>query len=92
MPDHRKSIHALISEYNEDREMYGAMFHHRDTGEDYQLLFPAWNEETNEKEAVYCLSAMTRLKFTMPFAEFKEKFVAGSRIALLEAEKARSAA
>jgi len=77
MPQKRKSIAALKAEYDEDRELYGQPHVHNKTGEDYQLLYPTWDEETNEKQAVYVLSAMSWLKFTRNFEEFKTKFTPG---------------
>lgn len=77
--DIRKSIHVLKGEYDEDRELYGKPFHHHRTKEDYQLLFPVWDEHSNAKQAVYCLSAMPWLKFVRPFEEFKTSFIEGSR-------------
>lgn len=73
----RKSIPVLIAEYDEDRKMYGKTFHHYRTKDDYQLLFPVWQEETNEKMFVYCMSAMPKLKFVRPVAEFKKSFIEG---------------
>lgn len=77
MTEHRKSIHQLKKEHDEDRKLYGKPFVHRGSGEDYQLLFCAFSESTNEKIAVYCLSAMPWLKFTRPFTEFTERFREG---------------
>lgn len=91
MKDVRKSIHALIVEYNENRGFYGKVFHHKETLEDYQLLYPAWDERTNEKLAVYCLCAMSRLKFTMPFAEFLETFDEGAYLQIQAMKEAQNA-
>lgn len=77
MSDHRKSIHQLKVEHDQDRELYGKPFVHRGSGEGYQLLFCAFDEGTNQKMAVYCLSAMPWLKFTRPFTEFVERFTQG---------------
>ena len=77
MSDNRKSIHQLKVEHDEDRHLYGRSFMHNASGEDYQLLFCAFDEATNEKQAVYVLSAIPWMKFTRPFAEFKERFTEG---------------
>lgn len=87
MSDHRKSIHQLKQEYDEDFSLHGKPFIHIGTGEDYQLLFCAFGEVTNEKLAVYCLSAMTWMKYVMPFEDFKEKFKQGRSTDLAESEK-----
>lgn len=77
MSDHRKSIHQLKVEHDEDRELYGKPFVHRGSGEEYQLLFCAFDEASNQKIAVYVLCALPWLKFTRPFTEFKERFTEG---------------
>lgn len=73
----RKSLQQMKSEYDEDRHLYGKVFHHYKSGDDYQLLFPVWSEETNEKMAVFVLCAMSWLKFVRPFEEFKASFIEG---------------
>jgi hypothetical protein len=87
MTDSRKSIHQLKVEHDEDRRLYGRSFVHNATGEDYHLLFCAFDEATNEKLAVYGLSAMPWMKFTRPFAEFKERFTEGRSTDLIEKEQ-----
>ena len=86
MTDKRKSIAELKAEYDEDRHLYGKPFYHNKSREDYQLLFPAWDEQSNEKQAVYVLSSMPWLKFTRPFDEFKLKFTQGRSADQLEEE------
>ena len=78
----RKTLQQIKSEYDQDRKLYGKVFHHYKSGDDYQLLYPSWHEETNEKMAVYVLCAMSWLKFTRPFEEFKAKFIEGPRVAV----------
>ncbi len=87
----RKTLQQMKSEYDRDREMYGKVFHHYKTGDDYQLLFPVWNEETNDKEAVYVLCAMPWLKFQRPFDEFKSKFIEGPKLSASPEGKAKAA-
>lgn len=77
MTQQRKSIAALKAEYDQYRPLHGKPFMHTKSGEDYQFLFTSFNEETNQIEVVYCLSAMTWLKFTRPVEEFLEKFTEG---------------
>lgn len=78
--DNRKSIAALKAEHDIYRPINGKIFNHTKSGEEYQLLFTAFNESTNEIEAVYCLCAMTWLKFTRPIGEFLEKFEMGHNL------------
>ena len=84
----RKTIPQLKAEYDRDRHMYGKVFHHWKSGDDYQLLFPIFNEETNEKKAVFCMCAMPWLKFERPFEKFKETFIEGPHDAAQAREKA----
>jgi len=88
MTDTRKTPDALKREYDGDREMYGKTFHHRKTQEDYQLLFPAFHESTNEKLAVYCLCSQSWSKFICPFDKFIESFIEGSATTARETAKA----
>lgn len=80
MADTRKSLQRMKAEYDQDRHLYGKVFHHYKNGDDYQLLYPAWSEDANEKMAVFVLCAMPWLKFTRPFAVFKETFVEGPAV------------
>lgn len=73
----RKSLQQMKAEYDEDRQLYGKVFHHYKQGDDYQLLFPVWSEDKNEKMAVFVLCAMSWLKFVRPFEEFKASFIEG---------------
>lgn len=75
--DQRKSIERLLAEHNEHRRLVGKNFVHRISGDSYQLLALAHTESGNELVAVYCLNAMSRLKFTRPIAEFLDRFEEG---------------
>jgi hypothetical protein len=77
MSNTRKSLQKLKEEHDEDRKNYGKIFRHIKSGDTYQLLFPAFDEATNEKLAIYVLVAMPWLKFTRPMTEFLEKFEPG---------------
>lgn len=75
--DQRKSIERLLAEHNEHRRLVGKNFVHRGSGDSYQLLALAHTESGNELVAVYCLNAMSRLKFTRPMTEFLDRFEEG---------------
>ena len=72
-----KTIAQLKAEYDQDRHLYNRPFVRNETGEDYQLLFPTWDAETQEKQAVIVLSCMSWNKITMPFEQFKREFTEG---------------
>lgn len=80
MSDNRKSIAILKSEVDTFRQYQGKIFNHSKSGEEYQLLFCAFDEATNEIQAVYCLCAMSWLKFTRPMSQFLEKFELGHNL------------
>ena len=75
--DQRKSIERLLSEHNEHRRLVGKNFVHCASGDSYQLLALAHTESGNDLVAVYCLNAMSRLKFTLPITEFLDRFEEG---------------
>lgn len=75
--DQRKSIEQLLADYRVHQHMVGKNFVHRSSGDSYQLLALAHTESGNELVAVYCLNALSRLKFTRPIAEFLDKFEPG---------------
>ena len=77
MTDIRKTIDQLKTEHDEDRKMYGRVFHHKRSKENYQLIFCAFSECGNIKQAVYVLCSMPWLKFVRPFDEFKDSFEEG---------------
>lgn len=74
MVDTRKSLPTLKAEVDEYRELVGKTFCHTKSGENYQLLFLAFEESTNDLVAIYVMSAMPWLKFTRPVDQFIEKF------------------
>lgn len=73
----KKPLEQLMMEHNEHRKLVNKNFIHKSTGQSYQLIFTAHNTETQELMAVYCLNAMTQLKFTRSMTEFLEKFEEG---------------
>lgn len=75
--DQRKSIEQLLADYREHQRLVGKNFVHRSSGDSYQLLALAHTESGNELVAVYCLNALSRLKFTRPMAEFLDRFEEG---------------
>ncbi|MEV5033661.1 hypothetical protein MRBLMC3_002898 [Sphingobium sp. LMC3-1-1.1] len=75
--DQRKSMERLLAEHEEHRKLVGKNFVHRGSGDSYQLLALAHTESGNELVAVYCLNALSRLKFTRPIAEFLDRFEEG---------------
>jgi hypothetical protein len=77
MTDNRKSIAILKSEVDTYKQYQNKIFNHTKSGEEYQLLFCAFDESTNQILAVYCLCAMSWLKFVRPMGEFLEKFELG---------------
>lgn len=76
----RKSIASLKAEHDIYRKYHNKTFTHTKSGEEYQFLFTCFDEATNEIQAVYCLCAMTWLKFTRPIGEFLEKFEEGHSV------------
>jgi hypothetical protein len=84
----RKSLQQMKAEHDQDRQLIGKTFHHYKTGDDYQLLFATWDEETNEKQAVYVLCAMPWLKFNRPFEDFKARFIEGTGLGAPRSEAA----
>ncbi|UZW55534.1 hypothetical protein NUH86_01645 [Sphingobium sp. JS3065] len=73
----RKSMEQLLADYREHQRLVGKNFIHRGSGASYQLLALAHTESGNDLVAVYCLNAMSRLKFTRPIAEFLDRFEEG---------------
>ena len=74
MTDVRKTFPQLKTEMDSWRRMYNRTFVHNNTKDQYQLLFVAFDEHTNECQAVYCVCAAPWLKFVRPISEFAEKF------------------
>lgn len=70
----KKPIEQLVAEHAEFTKYVGKIFVHHKSQQTYQLLFTAHDTESQELMAVYCLCAMTKLKFTRSMAEFLEKF------------------
>lgn len=75
--DQRKSMEQLLADYRAHQHMVGKNFVHVSSGDSYQLLALAHTESGNELVAVYCLNALSRLKFTRPIAEFLDRFEEG---------------
>lgn len=74
MKDVRKTISQMIGELNAVRKASHKVFKHKKSGEAYQLINMAFDEETNELMAVYCIVAMPQIKFVRPMSIFLEKF------------------
>lgn len=72
-PD-RKPLEQLIGEYREYEPMLFKCYQHIKSGSIYQVLALAHTEAENTLVVVYCLCAMSKLKFTRPVGEFCEKF------------------
>ena len=70
----RKSIALLKEEHDKYRRLAMKPFVHTKSGETYQVLFTAFDEQTNELRVIYVLSAMPWLKFVRPVEEFLAKF------------------
>jgi hypothetical protein len=70
----RLSIAMLKEQHDRYRHLSNKSFIHTKSGESYQLLFTAFDEQTNHVNAIYVLSAMPWLKFVRPIEEFLEKF------------------
>lgn len=74
MNDKRKSIAKLKEEHDQYVKAKGKTYVHNKSKETYQFLFIAFDEQSNEIQAIYVLCAMPWLKFTRPCKEFFEKF------------------
>lgn len=73
----KKPLEQLIAEHKEYRKLIGKNFTHVKSGQSYQLLMTVHDTETQELMAVYCLNAMSQMKFTRRMGEFLEKFEEG---------------
>lgn len=74
-PERRRlSTAELKALYDRYRRLCGKPFVHTKTGEHYQVLYPSFDESTNEVYIVYCLSSMTWMKFHRKVDEFLQKF------------------
>jgi len=72
-PDVRKSVSALYHELDDARPYDRKTFLHIKRDE-YQLLFVAFDERTNDAMAVFSMCTLPRLKFTMPLPKFLARF------------------
>lgn len=75
----KKPLEQLLAEHQQHRKLIGKNFTHIKSGQSYQLMMTAHDTETQELMAVYCLNAMSQMKFTWKMAEFLEKFEEGHR-------------
>ena len=76
MNPEKKPLEQLVSEHEKYRKLVGKIFSHLKSGQEYQLITTAHDTETQEIVGVYCLCAMSKLKFTRPMIQFLEKFEA----------------
>ncbi len=72
--DVRKTLPKLIEELNEHRQLDGKRFRHKKSGDAYILLFSAFDEHSNEKQAVYGFASFPRVKFVCPMPHFLDAF------------------
>lgn len=73
-PDTRRTIEKLMADVAAARPLINRTYRHHGTGDLYSLLFVAFDERTNETQAVFGLCALPALKFTCPLDKFRDSF------------------
>jgi hypothetical protein len=78
--DIRKPLSQLIAEKDQYRKLLHKTFVHNKSSDKFQLLMFAFDEHTNELQAVYNLTAMPALKFVCSAAHFLESFTVDASV------------